>query len=86
MKQEIAVLRALLRNYRLAICRPQICAILLARKEFFSDPFIQSVVLQHSVNNGIWEETKADVLRWWKYRERVLRFVKWAEAVRGGAL
>lgn len=86
MKQQIAVLRALIRNYRLAICRPQICRMLAARREFFTDAFIAEVVLLLVANFGQWETTRADLQRSRVLRPRVSKFLPWAEGVRGGAL
>lgn len=86
MKQQIAVLRALIRNYRLAICRPQICRMLASRREFFTDDFIAEVVLSLVANFGQWEATRADLQRSRVWRSRVPKFLKWAESVRGGAL
>lgn len=83
-KTQVAILRALLRNYRLAICSPKVCRMLIYSRDYFTDDFVREIVRALVVNFGDWESTKAELSQ--RKSERFKTFCKWAEGVKGGAL
>lgn len=84
VKQQVAVLRAILRNYRRVILRPAGCRVLFHVRQYFTDDFMREIVLQMVVNFGDWERTRADLSE--RKSERFAKFCRWAERVKGGAL
>jgi hypothetical protein len=84
MKKQIAILRALLRNYRLCLLSPKVCRMLIYRRQYFPDDFIREVVGALMLNYGDWDATKADLSQ--RKSERFKKFCVWAERVKGGAL
>jgi hypothetical protein len=84
VKKQLAILRALLRNYRLCLLSPKVCRMLIYRRQYFPDDFIREVVVTLVINYGDWDATKAELSQ--RKSDRFKKFCKWAEAVKGGAL
>lgn len=83
-KQQVAVLRAMLRNYRLVILRENVCRMLIFSRDYFTDDFIREIVRAMLINFGDWDAAKAELSQ--RKSERFKRVCKWAERVKGGAL
>lgn len=80
----VAVLRALLRNYRRCVENPRICRLLIYRRQYFEDDFVAAVVMEILLCSGRWEDLKKELSSW--RSDRAQKFLQWAAKVRGGAL
>ncbi len=78
-KQQVAVLRALLRHYHRLIndprTAPKVCRMLIFARQYFSDPIILMTVVELLLCFGDWQAVKNNL----RGSPRVSRLIAWAD-------